>query len=451
MKIFNIIVAMDNNNGIGKNNKIPWHESEKILSKYDLNFFKTKTTNQIIIMGRKTWESMNQKLLPNRITIIISNTIKNENLNIVNSFENALKKAYEIDKTKEIWVIGGCAVYEEALCHPLFNKLFLSYFDKNYDCDTFFPNFNLILNQKLELCPNLYMYEYNNMNIEENQYKILLYKLINLKNIRKDRTKTGVLSDFGFHMSFNLKNKKIPLLTTKKIFFRGIVEELLWFISGSTDSNKLKDKNIHIWDGNSSRDFLDKNGFKDREIGDLGPVYGFQWRHFGAKYINKNTDYTNKGFDQLQYCIDLIKNDPTNRRIVLSAWNPPDLKHMVLPPCHILCQFYVEDGYLSCQMYQRSADVGLGVPFNIASYSLLTIMIAHVCNLKPNKFLYCIGDAHVYKNHIEPLKEQLTRLPRNSPILEIVNKRNNINDFKYEDFKLYGYNPYPNIKMEMAV
>ena len=226
---------------------------------------------------------------------------------------------------------------------------------------------------------------------------------------------------------------------------------MLWFIKGSTDAKELQKKNVHIWDGNGSREFLDQCGFTDREEGDLGPVYGFQWRHFGASYDNCKTNYHKKGFDQLNHCIHLIKTEPTSRRIIMSAWNPPDLKDMALPPCHIMCQFYVDGEYLSCQMYQRSADVGLGVPFNMASYSLLTCMVAHVCNLKPKTFHYCMGDTHIYKNHVDQLKTQLKRTPRNFPVLKIKNTRNSIDDFEYEDFQLFEYNPYPNIKMDMAV
>ena len=451
MKLFNIIAACDIKFGIGKNNKIPWHSQNKHESHIDLQFFKNKTLNSIIIMGRKTWESMNKKLLPDRISIIISNTIINPSLNICKTFNESLKRAYEIDSTKDVWVIGGGKVYREAIHHPLFHKLYLTWFPYNYNCDTHFPKFNLMLNQKIQLSDNLYVYEYNSMNIEEFQYKCLLYKLLNVKTVRDDRTGTGVFSQFGEKMSFDLRNNKFPLLTTKKVFFRGVAEELLWFISGSTDANDLQEKNIHIWDGNASREFLDSRNLHHRAVGDLGPVYGFQWRHFGAKYVDCKTDYSMQGVDQLQQCIDLIKHNPTSRRIVMSAWNPNDMDSMALPPCHIMCQFYVDGEYLSCQMYQRSADVGLGVPFNIASYSLLTIMVAHVCNLKPHMFHYCIGDAHVYKNHVVPLTQQLTRQPTNFPVLHIKNKRTSIDDFEYKDFQLFEYHPHPNIKMEMAV
>lgn len=185
-------------------------------------------------------------------------------------------------------------------------------------------------------------------------------------------------------MRFNLRDNVFPLLTTKRVFWRGVVEELLWFIRGSTNAKELSQKDVHIWDANSSREFLDSCGFTNRKEGDLGPVYGFQWRHYGAKYQNMDTDYSGQGIDQLKQIIDKIQHSPNDRRIIMSAWNPGDISEMALPPCHCLVQFYVNNGELSCQLYQRSADMGLGVPFNIASYSLLTYMLAHISNLKVN-------------------------------------------------------------------
>lgn len=243
---------------------------------------------------------------------------------------------------------------------------------------------------------------------------------------------------------------QFPLLTTKRVFWRAVAEELLWFIKGSTDAKILQEKNINIWNGNSTREFLDASGF-DREVGDLGPVYGFQWRHFGAEYKDCRSDYSKKGIDQLKDVIERIKTNPNDRRIIMTAWNPSDIPNMALPPCHCLVQFYVANGELSCQLYQRSADMGLGVPFNIASYALLTYMIAHVTNLKPGDFIHTLGDAHVYLNHVEPLKEQLKRSPRPFPKLNIKRQISDIDDFRFEDLEIVEYDPYPTIKMEMAV
>jgi thymidylate synthase len=285
---------------------------------------------------------------------------------------------------------------------------------------------------------------------DENQYLELIKQIIEKGVTRSDRTGVGNISIFGAQMRFSLRDQ-FPLLTTKRVFWRGVAEELLWFIKGSTDARLLQEKNVHIWDGNSTREFLDANGFKDREEGDLGPIYGYQWRYYGAEYTNCHANYKGQGIDQLQEVIDRIKSNPNDRRIIMCAWNPTDIPKMALPPCHCLVQFYVADGELSCMMYQRSADMGLGVPFNIASYALLTYMIAHITNLKPGDFVHTLGDAHVYLNHVEPLKEQLERTPRPFPKLNIKRKVESIDDFKFEDFEILNYNPYPTIKMEMAV
>lgn len=292
----------------------------------------------------------------------------------------------------------------------------------------------------------------SNPNLDELQYLNLIAQIIKNGDQRIDRTAVGTRSIFGAQMRFNLRDS-FPLLTTKRVFFRGVAEELLWFIAGKTDAKLLQAKNVKIWDGNSTREFLDKCGHTEREVGDLGPIYGFQWRHFGAKYRTCNDDYTGEGIDQLQQVIDTIRNNPADRRIIMSAWNPLDIPEMALPPCHCLAQFYVSQtrGELSCQLYQRSADMGLGVPFNIASYALLTYMIAHVTGLKPGDFVHTLGDAHVYLNHVDPLSEQLKREPRPFPKLQFKRQVNNIEDFTMEDIEVVGYNPHPSIQMEMAV
>ncbi|KAL3316860.1 hypothetical protein Ciccas_004488 [Cichlidogyrus casuarinus] len=288
-------------------------------------------------------------------------------------------------------------------------------------------------------------------NEEEQAYLKLIKQIIDAGVFRPDRTGTGTLSIFGAQLRFSLRESTLPLLTTKQTFFRGIMEELLWFIKGSTDSKELAAKKVHFWDANGSRDFLDNLGFKDREEGDLGPVYGFQWRHCGADYTDCKADYTGQGIDQLTRVIDTIKNRPWDRRMMLVAWNVKDLPKMALPPCHCLVQFYVANGELSCQLYQRSADMGLGVPFNIASYAILTHMIAHVTGLKAGDFVHTFGDCHVYVNHKEALLEQAKRVPRSFPKIKINRNVTSIDDFKMEDFEVIGYKPYPKIAMKMAV
>ncbi|KAG2124685.1 thymidylate synthase/dCMP hydroxymethylase domain-containing protein [Suillus clintonianus] len=294
---------------------------------------------------------------------------------------------------------------------------------------------------------------------EEHQYLSLVRRVIDVGEVRPDRTGTGTLSIFAPpSFRFSLADDTLPLLTTKRTFLRAIVEELLWFIQGCTDSRVLSQKGIKIWDGNGSSEFLQKQGLGHRREGDLGPVYGFQWRHFGANYVNCDTDYTGQGVDQLKECIRKIKDDPTDRRIILSAWNPAAMPLMALPPCHMMCQFYVHlpvtpdaPKRLSCLMYQRSADLGLGIPFNIASYALLTHMVAHVTGTKPHELIIQLGDAHVYRDHVDALEIQLKREPRSFPKVKFRREINDIDGFDSEDIVVEGYNPYPTIAMKMSV
>lgn len=286
---------------------------------------------------------------------------------------------------------------------------------------------------------------------EEYQYLDLIRDILDNGVVKSDRTGTGTKSVFGRTMRFSLRDGVMPLLTTKRTFWKGIVHELLWFISGDTSVKTLQDKGVKIWDGHSTREYLDSIGLKDREAGDLGPIYGFQWRHFGAEYMTMHVDYAGKGVDQLAELIHQIKTNPDSRRLMLSAWNPAAIPEMALPPCHVMCQFYVSNGELSCQMYQRSADMGLGVPFNIASYALLTHMLAKCCGLKAGEFVHVIGDCHVYLNHETQLREQLANEPRAFPKIVFNTDNMDIDTFKYEDIELVDYNPHKTIKMDMAI
>ncbi|KAJ3902170.1 thymidylate synthase [Lentinula edodes] len=296
---------------------------------------------------------------------------------------------------------------------------------------------------------------------DENQYLSLIRHVLDTGDVRPDRTGTGTIALFApQNLRFSLSDSTLPLLTTKRTFLRGIIEELLWFVHGCTDSTILSQKGVKIWDGNGSKAFLEGRGLGHRREGDLGPVYGFQWRHFGADYKDCDGDYTGQGVDQLRECIQKIKENPTDRRIIMSAWNPKDIPLMALPPCHLLCQFYVhlpppnssQKPKLSCLMYQRSADLGLGIPFNIASYALLTHMIARVTGTDAHELIIQLGDAHVYRDHVDALKIQLTREPRTFPKLKWAREEiNDIEDFVYDDFIVEGYNPHPSIPMKMSV
>ena len=322
----------------------------------------------------------------------------------------------------------------------------------------------------------------HNPSHEEHQYLNLIRAILAEGEHRPDRTGTGTRSIFAPpQLRFSLSKPGptpssdpipvLPLLTTKRVFLRAVLAELLWFISGSTSSIPLAEAGVKIWDGNGSREFLDRVGLGHREVGDLGPVYGFQWRHFGAEYVDAKTDYTGQGFDQLADVVHKLKETPFDRRIIMSAWNPADLKKMALPPCHMFAQFYVsypssgasdgegeskekKKGTLSCLLYQRSCDMGLGVPFNIASYALLTHILAHATDLNPGTLVHTMGDAHVYLDHIDALNEQLAREPKDFPELKI--KRDDrgsgvIDGWKDDEFEVIGYQPHKAIKMNMSV
>ena len=291
---------------------------------------------------------------------------------------------------------------------------------------------------------------------EEYQYLNLIHDILETGTVEKGRN-GNTKSVFGASMIFSLSNHKIPILTTKKTAWKTCMKELLWFIKGDTNNETLQRQGVHIWDGNGSREFLDSRGLHNNAVGDLGPVYGHQWRHFNAPYIGCNADYNGKGVDQLQEIIDVLKNpDPVaraSRRLVLSAWNPCQLNEMALPPCHVLMQFNVTEGNkLSCALYQRSGDVGLGVPFNIASYSALTHIIAKHSGLIAHEFVYHLGNAHIYEEHIEALKEQLKRRPYDFPTIEISETPKNcekIENYTIEDIKIKNYKSHDPIVMKM--
>ncbi|KAL1833765.1 hypothetical protein ACET3Z_003416 [Daucus carota] len=506
-RTYQVVVAATQNMGIGKDGKLPWRLPS------DMKFFKdvTMTTSDplkrnAVIMGRKTWESIpiQHRPLPGRLNVVLTRSgsfdiATVENVVICGSMISALEllagSPYCVSVEK-VFVIGGGQIYREALNAPGCDAVHITEIEEHIECDTFIPlldesvfqpwysSFPLVEN-KIRYCFTTYVrvrnsvaeltsqtsglssdsksdsgnFEIQNFSFlpktvfekhEEYLYLGLVENIISNGVTKNDRTRTGTVSIFGCQMRFNLR-KSFPLLTTKKVFWRGVVEELLWFISGSTNAKILKEKGVNIWEGNGSREYLDSIGLTDREEGDLGPIYGFQWRHFGARYTDMHADYSGQGFDQLLDVISKIKNNPDDRRIILSAWNPSDLRLMALPPCHMFAQFYVANGELSCQMYQRSADMGLGVPFNIAAYALLTCMIAHVCDLVPGDFVHSIGDAHVYCNHVRPLRDQLQKLPKPFPVLKINSEKRDIDSFEAADFKLIGYDPHQKIEMKMAV
>jgi thymidylate synthase len=287
---------------------------------------------------------------------------------------------------------------------------------------------------------------------EELQYLNLIKDILE-KGTWEEGRNGKTKSIFGNMMRFSLKDGKIPILTTKKTAWKTCLKELLWFIRGKTNNKLLQDQGVHIWDGNSTREFLDSRGLQHYDVNELGAIYGHQWRHFNAKWEGDGHDYTGEGVDQLQQIIDALK-DPaqrTSRRLIMTAWNPCQLNEMSLPPCHVLCQFNVHNGdQLSCALFQRSSDELLGSPFNIASYSLLTHLIAKHCGLEAHEFVYFKGNCHIYEDHVEGAQLQITREPYPFPTVSIKEVRENINDYQVDDFILENYQHHEPIKFKMV-
>lgn len=279
------------------------------------------------------------------------------------------------------------------------------------------------------------------MNTEEQSYLDLLKHILEKGSVRKDRTGIGTIGIFGSQLRFSLENDVVPMLTTKKMFTKGIIEELLFFIRGETDTKKLEAKGVNIWKGNTSREFLDKKGLSNYAEGEMGPMYGYKWRNFN-------------GVDQLSNALELIKNNPESRRIVVTAYDPSASALSVLDPCHMFFQFYVDNGKLSCQWYQRSCDYMLGIPFNILSYAVLTCIMAKASGLKPGELIFSGGDIHIYQNHLIGVKEQLKREPYPFPTMKINKMISTVEDMEkleLSDFEFSGYQSHPSIKVAMAV
>lgn len=447
-------------------------------------------------MGRKTWDSLLARVnsgkdpLPGRLCYVVSRSPAEtigvdrypHSAEAFQSLDDALESADEDGRVREVFVIGGQGIFAEAERHKdCCKSILLTRIGQNVEGDVKIDNDltkGFLLHETSKamaenglnfdftrwINPKLFPQYYNEFghhifreHNEEQQYLDLIRRVIVTGADKSDRTGTGTRTLFGNMMRFDLA-ETFPLLTTKKVFWRGVVEELLWFLRGSTDSKLLSDIGVKIWDANGSREFLDSLGFKHRREGDLGPVYGFQWRHFGAEYKDCDTDYSGKGVDQIAGLLESLKKNPDSRRHIVSAWNVADLGKMALPPCHVVFQFFVAEGKLSCMLYQRSGDIGLGIPFNIASYSLLTLMVAKVVSLhqhvglKPGHFIHVIGDSHVYRNHFKALEEQISRKPDPFPIVKIkAADDKSLDQYTIDDFELIGYHPQKTIKMDMAV
>jgi len=441
---FNIIIisCTDLYNGYSKNGVLPWKNYS------EMSFFKSKTRFQNIIIGYNTFNS-----LPHNSFI---RTKFNNNPSSVIIFEN--KDNFDISKLfGKYYLIGGikCIDFFIEKYPDVISKVYLSKILKDYNCDMFFPksfleffekNFNSRIDNKSDYVLTTFYKKFH----EEYQYLNLMSEIISKNSFVENRTGITACSIFGRSMKFDLRNG-FPLLTTKKVLFNQILEELLFFISGSTNTKILESKNVKIWSGNTSRVFLDNLGLVNYPEGDQGPMYGFQWRHAGMDYINCLEDYSGKGIDQLKNVIKLINEDPFSRRILIVNLDTRQQSKMVLAPCHCLVQFYVENEFVDLSLYQRSGDLFLGIPYNIASYSLLLLFICNIVGKKPRYFTHFLGDVHIYSNHVSQCMLQMSRIPYKFPNIRLDKKYENIDDINSNSVILENYEHHPYIKAPMAV
>jgi len=446
---------------------LPWNIPE------ELAFFKKETQGNDIIVGHNTWVAMGCRPLPNRKTFVITRDtfIQQEN---VESYES-LSMAAEV--AKDAVLIGGAKLLTQALSLDLIDEMTVSVLsfivpvvgDVYLDLDTvtrglkvdesnrpthYVKNLLAGYEGQVSWCVNRYYkaeeYRTQTELREEAGYIHLLAEIIKQGIYTQNRTGINCYTLYGRIVKYDMSYGAYPLLTHKKVAFKSIVRELLWFISGSTDNEKLTARGCHIWTGNSTKEFLQKRNLP-YEQNDLGPVYGFQWRHWGAEYTDRHANYQNKGIDQLVNIIETIKSDPTSRRMILSAWNVSDLDKMALPPCHSFCQFFVSEGKLSCLLYQRSCDMGLGVPFNIASYALLLLLICRETNLKPGEFMHSMGQLDIYENHFDQMRMALKRQTFPFPQIRFTETTKSIFEIEEEDIILENYLCGSPLPMEMAV
>jgi dihydrofolate reductase/thymidylate synthase len=446
--MFSLIVAVDKEFNIGRNGQIPWSCPE------DMNHFRSLTFGNVVIMGRKTYDSIG-KPLPNRINVVISHRwlIVPDNVILINNPWDAVKYCAKNHKDKKWFVIGGSQIYNWFLSKGLINDMHITYIKAIYEnCDSkfLFDTYNLRFITNKPLSDIADYTHYTVINKEEEQCLNLLKDILINGNKKPDRTGIGTKSLFGRQLRFNLRDNTFPLMTTRKMFLRGIFAELMLFIRGQTNNKILEDQKISIWRGNTSREFLDSRGLQHMPVGDMGASYGFLFRHFGAKYTTCLEDYTGKGVDQLQNVIKTIKTNPNDRRIIISLWDPTNINNCPLPPCLYNYQFYVYNNELYCMMTQRSSDFVVAGGWNIATGALLTNLIASVCGLTPAELIWNLGDVHIYSNLMEQAKTQLERVPRVYPKL-FINKKENIEDFEFSDLEIIGYNPHPAIEMTMNV
>ena len=470
---FNLIVVLSKNYAIQNSNDT---SSPLAIGEY-FEHFKDFTKDDVVVMGRSCFESLplTKRPLGDAINVVLSRNYpkyqfeQNDRLIFTNVFNlnNQIVPEYS---GKQFWVVGGLSTYSSLL--GLCQNLTIIHQDVNISNPSMFfvdvlPSYELqaYTDKKwsdTNKCHYRILHYKKNMNSpslkHESQYLDTLSNLVLSGQARDDRTGVGTIGSFGGQQEYDV-SQYLPILTTKLVPLSVIIKELLWFLGGSTDAKVLQSQGVHIWDGNTTRDFLDKRGLHHYEIGDIGAGYGFQWRHFSAEYEGCDKDYAGKGFDQIEYVLDLLKNDPFSRRIVINSWNPADLKKTALPPCHILFQLYVEEDpdthvrYMSGHLYQRSSDYFLAANYNLVSYTILLYILCKKVGYYPKKMFMSFGDIHIYKNHTTQVQTQLGRQPRPQPILNLSDSiaDKQLNEISVDDFELIGYFPQPAIRAPMAV
>lgn len=460
---FSIIVATDSCHGMAKSGSLPWR------SRSAATFFRETTMGRgrnAVIMGRITYEKIppEHRPLEGRHCVVISRTWAQHDHPGVTVCESLLDALAILGSTQksydEVIIAGGEQLYNEALNKFMYlcSKVYITRFKTDYDCDQFFPwdkiaEFGMFKDEQRTRDFVRYFIA-PSVEHQEMQYINGLNEILNSGIQRSDRTGVGTVSMFGLKMEFDISTH-LPIITTKKLNYDSIIKELLFFISGSSDTTRLTAQGVKIWEGNTTREVLDSLDLHDYEVGDMGPMYGHQWRHWGAEYKGADAKYTDEGIDQLENLIEGIRMNPFGRRHIISAWNVSQLSEMCLSPCHVMCQFYVSSDRkkLDCMLVQRSGDMFLGVPYNIASYSILTYMIAHITGLKPGRLIHMIGDAHIYSNHTSAVRKQIARVPRPQPTMRFrgASRLHEIDDFSYESFIIEDYSSWSHISGKMAV
>lgn len=447
--MYHLLVALDKHNGISYQGHIPWK------NRADRLFFRNKTWDHIVIMGRKTYESMG--LLKNRKYLVIGTQVQpHPNIIIFTSPEDCIKYCNKHHPNEIKYVIGGTQIYNWFIQHHLIYKFYITHIPGEYTTDQHFtlPK-SIILNTQTVLDDDITtIYEYTFLNQCEEEYLQLASHILYNGMQRDTRTNVAAWSDFGHVLKFSLQNNQFPMLTTRKIFLRGVFEEFMFYLRGHSDNNILKQANVNVWTANTTRKKLDQSGLYHLPEGDMGPSYGFNFRHYGAEYKTCHDDYTGQGIDQLQQLVQNIKQDPYSRRHIITLWDPRAICKAPLPPCLYNYQFYVgNDGTLSCKMDQRSSDYFLAGGWNICTGALFTILLAFICGLKPGKLIWCIGDVHIYQNQKEAMMKQLHNNPYNFPLLYLANtdKIQDITDFKWENILLVNYQSHGNISAPLNV